>query len=372
MDNQNKEVQTVDLATLNPKQLPQLKGMFEDQKELVKNNPYIAIIDTATYAEAKKNRTALVKGRTKIQSEDKVLATYIKSFRTKVSSVTKELIDVTLPSEQTQQTEIDRWDKIKAEAKAEKLRIANERIETIKNDLADLYEISELEIQELEFKNIEGYSFEEIPLEERFKHFGEFENLYTENLRKLDSLLSKRIETLNTEEANRIESDRLEAEAEKLKEEKAEAKIKQDIIDAENQKVADENQRIANENKIESDRLAKIESDRLEGIESDRVAKLEADRIAKVESDRLAKVKSDKLDKIEADAKLKAKQDKDAKRIEALKPDKEKLETIINSIDVQHPDITLTDKASIEFRTMLHSEIYDLKVNLLNNLTNLK
>ena len=50
----SKEKQTFDLATLDPLTLPELQGWKEKQEAIVKENPFIEVVDNATYEDDKK------------------------------------------------------------------------------------------------------------------------------------------------------------------------------------------------------------------------------------------------------------------------------------------------------------------------------
>lgn len=82
MSDENK---TFDLAEIDPLSLPELQDWTEKQHSIVKENPFIEIKDTESYAEAKKRRTALVSARTSIEKQDKTVASKLKELRSKVS-----------------------------------------------------------------------------------------------------------------------------------------------------------------------------------------------------------------------------------------------------------------------------------------------
>lgn len=358
MKSKDQKLETVDLATINPRQLPQLVGMFDAQKEIVKNNPYVAITDSKTYVTAKQNRTALVSGRTSIQNQDKVIATTIKEFRSKTAAITKELIDITLPHETKQQEEVKRYEAVKDKEKKEKEELKQRLIKVI-NDAIDLaIEGGEKIIEELTFDKIDSCPLESQLDKLDIEKFGEFKGSFLVKKGRLIGKLETKIGQLKIAETNRIESERLEKEKADFAKQQAEAKAKQDAIDLKNKETADAN-------KKESDRLAKIESDR--------IAKIEAE--AKVRSDAEAKVKQDAIDleaKKKADAKLKKDQEAEAKRIEALKPDKEQLKQSIDSINISYLIVDLKDEKSIVFNELIQAEIEVLQLSLTNSLEALK
>ena len=125
------------IEKLDANNLPEFNGWIEKQKTLVKDNPFILITDSKTYELACKSRTNLLKGRTELEKQETAIASKVMSFRKQVGFKTKELIEITLPNEEAQQFEVKRWEGIKEAEKAEKERLENLRIETIKNRVFD-------------------------------------------------------------------------------------------------------------------------------------------------------------------------------------------------------------------------------------------
>lgn len=142
------------LDNLNASNLPELQGFKEKQTQLVSECPYVEIIDNQSYELAKKHRTALLKGRTTLQSQDKLIASKLTAFRNEVASVTKELIDITLVHEEKQQSEVKRYEAIKEAEKSEKERLENERIERIKKSISDFESDCFDLVQKATFENI--------------------------------------------------------------------------------------------------------------------------------------------------------------------------------------------------------------------------
>lgn len=97
------------IEKLDAAKLPELQGLKEKQLQIVKENPFVAITDNATFEAAKKARTALVSARTEIQNQDKTIASKIKKFREMVSGISEKLISITKPHEEKQQEEVKRW-----------------------------------------------------------------------------------------------------------------------------------------------------------------------------------------------------------------------------------------------------------------------
>ena len=107
------EEKGLQLSDLKVSNLPELQGWKEKQEVLVKDNPYVEITDNKTYEVACKSRTALLKGRTELEKQDKLVASKLSTFRKDVKTETDNLIAITLPFEEKQQIEVKRYEEIK-------------------------------------------------------------------------------------------------------------------------------------------------------------------------------------------------------------------------------------------------------------------
>ena len=74
--------------------LQPLQEFEQKQIALVKGNPFIEISDTKTYEAAKKSRTALVKGRTELQKQQKTINDSVNSIKSAVKTETERLIEI--------------------------------------------------------------------------------------------------------------------------------------------------------------------------------------------------------------------------------------------------------------------------------------
>ena len=126
MENQaNTQVAQVEAqSVIQQLNLPKVKDFKKAQELIVKENPFVAILDTDSLKAAKKARTALRTARTKIQSDGKALNSKINEFKANVKSIENEIIDITLVHEKKQQAEIDRWDELKQKREGRKTSIS--------------------------------------------------------------------------------------------------------------------------------------------------------------------------------------------------------------------------------------------------------
>lgn len=370
METTTKQVVTLD--QIKVRSLPELQGWKEKQKQIVKDNPFIKIEDNKTYDEAKKNRTALVSARTDIQKQDKLIASKIKELRTQASEAAKELISITQPHEEKQQEEVKRYEAEKEAERKEKERIEQERKDAIQKSITDFYTRWKNAISEMNFSNINSTSvkLDEAIVAESEKEMEEFEMDFAEKTNLLNDQLEERVQYLTEQEEARKERERLaeerkQFEAQKQKEEEArkareeEERKKREAEEAE-RKAKEEKERKAREeeeNKIRAEREAEAEKIRKEREELEaEKRKIEAERKAKEEAELKAKQKAEE----------KAREEAEAKRLKELQPEKDKLKSYINSLNLSDDAPEVKDESLLEVLERFENELKTFKQNFLN------
>jgi len=208
----------VNILKVDFQDLPAYRGAKEKQNALVKDNPFVTIEDAQTYETAKKRRTALRQGRFDLQNGEKSIASKLKDFREFVKKETSKLIAITQPHEDKQQAEIDRYEKIKAEEKAEKERIENERLEKIRNHIVNFRETFTTRILTATLKNIVEVETDFEAINVDCEEFQQDFNLIKETL---SEQLSQKKDQLNEAERNRVENERIESEKKQFELEKS-------------------------------------------------------------------------------------------------------------------------------------------------------
>ncbi len=210
------------LDDLKVSNLPELQGWKDKQEKLVKDNPFVEIIDNKTYEQACKNRTALLKGRTELEKQEKLIASKLSTFRKDVKTETEKLVAITLPHEEKQQEAVKAWEKIKADQKAEEERLENLRIEGIKSKIdtfeSDSYKI----IQATTFEDIELSKTSLGALVDAEYDFEEFDILFEKAKARVQSSWDLKCGDLQEKENQRLENERLAKEA-------ADAKAKSEL-----------------------------------------------------------------------------------------------------------------------------------------------
>lgn len=211
------EEKGLQLSDLKVSNLPELQGWKEKQEVLVKDNPYVEITDNKTYEVACKSRTALLKGRTELEKQDKLVASKLSTFRKDVKTETDNLIAITLPFEEKQQIEVKRYEEIKEAERQEKERIEQERITTIKSKIDSIETdcfgiIQKTTFSEIDFSKTQLFAFFTIDFD-----FEEFDILFEQVKSRVEVALEEKITSLTESENQRLENIRLEEESKELK-----------------------------------------------------------------------------------------------------------------------------------------------------------
>lgn len=377
------------LDNLSASNLPELQGFKEKQLQLVDECPYVEIIDNQSYELAKKHRTSLLKGRTTLESQDKLIASKLTAFRKEVASVTKELIEITLVHEEKQQSEVKRYEAIKEAEKAEKERLENERIEKIKSTISDFESCSYDLISKMTFEKIKETKDS---LDNYFSidyDAQEFDILYQQAKNRIQNVFDVKCGELQEKENQRIENERLARE-------KAEADAKLKAIEEQQEnerlereeKEREEKQKI---NEVRKNRVLELGFEMAQqsyfhkefNLHLNYEAVMDADVIdfeniltnakkliqeAKIEAEeRVSKEELKRLAEIEANKEF---QKKNKERQKRLKIDKA---IIKNGLEIYFAELDLfTENAETkEFIENANNAIQDLKTELLTQLENL-
>lgn len=379
------------LDSLNAKNLPELQGLKDKQLELVKECPFVEIVDNKSYELAKKNRTTLLKGRTSLESQDKLIASKLSAFRKDVKSVTDELILITLPHEEKQQEEVKRFEQIKENERLEKERIENERIENIKGKISEFenYAYSKINSWNTDTLKVQD-NYTEIILESVSDFdFEEFDILYQQAKLRVQEHAENKVNSLTIQENQRIENERLARE-------KAESDAKLEAIQKQQEKERLEREEKEREekqkiNEVRKNRVLELGFDMGQqsyfykeiNLHLSYEAVMDADviyfenilndakKMIQEAKDVKEKAELEKLANEKAILEAKKKSEKENKaRVKRLSNDKK---IISESLEVYFADLHLEteNKESIEFIETANVQIQQLKSILLTQLNNL-
>lgn len=415
MNPEVQETQVINLDQINANELPELQGWKEKQEALVKENPFIEIIDNKTYIEGKRRRTNLVKGRTEIQGQDKVVASKLKEFRLKVGGATKELIEISITHEEKQQEEVKRYEAKKEEDRLEKVRLEEKRKKEIQENIESIFNEWKNTISEYDINTIQGVNIVEVLSDIDVEQFEEYAPDFNEKTRILTQLFSDKKHQLETAENQRLEALKLAEEKEKFAEEQRIAKEKlekeekeraekQALIDVEKEKFEKEKAEYEVKKKAENFKFRKkrlldlgfeyhevvgdnynfilkgiwsmfheqVENPSDEGFEEtiNQINDAIERNNIKISEEKKAKEDAEKKAKIDAEKELKLEKARQ-KRINALKPDKVKLLKYIEELQFPESDIKLKDKKAVILLESIHTELAEFKdktADLINQL----
>ena len=205
------------LEDLKVSNLPELQGWKEKQQKLVEENPYVEIVDNKSYEVACKSRTALLKGRTELEKQDKLIASKLTSFRKEVKQETDNLIAITLPYEEKQQSEVKRFEEIKAAEKAEEKRIEQLRVDTIKSKINNFETASYGVIQDTTIENVDLHKSMLDAFANADFDYEEFDILFEQARARIQTSWDAKCADIQEKEAQRVENERLQKEAEQAR-----------------------------------------------------------------------------------------------------------------------------------------------------------
>jgi len=216
MKKEIKEIEVIEaepinvLETIKVSALIDVSSWKEKQLKLVAENPFFEITDNKTYEAGKKHRTNVVKGRTELQNQDKLVASKFATIRKEVGTETATLIEITQPLEDQWQEEVKAWEERKAKQKEEEEAAEALRVKTI-NDKIDETETSCYEIiqkmifSEIDFAKTQLFAFFTVDFD-----FEEYDILFEQVKSRVETALENKVASLTVSENQRLDNIRLE------------------------------------------------------------------------------------------------------------------------------------------------------------------
>jgi hypothetical protein len=218
----------IKIENFNVNALEEIKGKKELIANVIKENPFIKVVDNKTYEDAKKSRTALRTCRTDLEKEEKALVNAVKTKITEpIKSIYSEFKNTITPAEDTQQQEVKSWEDVKEQERQEKIRIEEERKQNHRNNIELFFNLNKIIIEDLTFETIRHelvYSKDE--KEFTPESFEEFADVFESKVDVLTTMLNDKINTLQDKENIRLENEKL---ANERKENERKQKIKNSI-----------------------------------------------------------------------------------------------------------------------------------------------
>lgn len=102
------------------------------QRELVKENPFIEVVDNETWEIGKQRRTALRTGRTTLENESKEVARKINGFKDWVKNKYSGFVGISVDAENKQQESVKAFEAIKEAEKEKEREIEEKRVKGIR------------------------------------------------------------------------------------------------------------------------------------------------------------------------------------------------------------------------------------------------
>lgn len=195
MANQTKKaIKEFELIQFEPNQIVNFSKWENQQKRLVKDNPFIKVVDSKTHAIAKKRRTNLVTGRTTLQKERDDVKKELNRAKTFVADKYDGFIAISSKAETKQQQELTEYETKLAEEKEREAALEEKRI----NDINQLIQDCEASLDGI----IDRVSFE--TLEDSQQSFdatvdsGQYDpEVFEERLFLFEEMVEKQQEKLN-------------------------------------------------------------------------------------------------------------------------------------------------------------------------------
>lgn len=215
MTKKSTEVQVINLEDFNVNQLPELHGKKEEIKAIIDANPIIEIIDTKTYEEAKKSRTAVKTLRTGLEKEKKDVLDRIKEkiVNTVATAYDTEILDVKA-AEELRQAPVTKWEDDKKKEAEEKRLAEEKRVADIKTNISNFVSTWKATFEGMEFSMIDDIRaafIDTVEVHDK-KQFAEFSLLFDKEVSLLTEILNAKVNSLTEAENNRLERERLEEE----------------------------------------------------------------------------------------------------------------------------------------------------------------
>lgn len=166
-----KPVSLQTIGSLTPDRITDLSGLTEQQHEIVKQNPFIAVTDKKSLETAKKQRAVLLKASTAIDGTSGIQATakkYLNTFKTTLDNFLSSTAKITREAYDKQNAEIVKYENAEALRIAEEQRLKVEKINGRTNRLFNVpmvfngtvYQIGTLYILPSQIENATDDEFE--------------------------------------------------------------------------------------------------------------------------------------------------------------------------------------------------------------------
>jgi hypothetical protein len=367
------------IENFNVNTLEEIKGKEILIKTVLKENPFVKIIDNKTYEEGKKSRTALRTCRTDLEKEEKTLLNAVKAKITEpIKTIYGGFKSSVAPYEDKQQEEVKNWEDKKKQECQEKLRLEEERKQKHRDNIDLFFNHNKKLIENLVFENLPFELIFSINDEEfSSESFEDFSDVFEAKMELLNFQLNDKINLLQEKENIRLENLRIETEK---KESERKGIIKQsidnyhtgwiDVIsDMSFSDIESTTKKFNSEKQLECEEF-KEEYDKKRASLA-RMLEAKSTLLNDVEKQRLEK---EKLEEKEADLEISSKElEIEKQRFKEQKQDaikepleKNEISDYSKEIEVNEAEIITNDLAETDFKETIISEPQTEEIEVVN------
>jgi len=207
------ELQVIELDKFDINQLPELQNKKAEVAKRLKEFKYVAIVDAATYEEAKKSRTGARSIRTELQTEEKTVNKKIKEFILgPVKNAYVEIIADVIHVENRQQEEVSRHEDIKEQERLAKLRAEEERVTKIREAVVNFENECNAIVKGSTIENVKANKEQLGFMFESNFDFMEFQQLFEMAKHRVQASFHEKCGEIQKQEEQRLENERIKAE----------------------------------------------------------------------------------------------------------------------------------------------------------------
>ena len=188
------------IETIEVSNIQELQGLKKEQLKVVKENPYIEIIDKETFEVAKQRRTALLTQSTTIEKKGKDANKFLNNIKSKLSDEFENLANITRESYDKQQAEVKRYEDVLQKQAEEKQRKKEAAEQEIKDRIENHVEGMKGMISEMNDENKERLQSEITTIISQHKGtFNDFDLLFDAKSDEVLELMFEKIESIEQE-----------------------------------------------------------------------------------------------------------------------------------------------------------------------------
>jgi len=206
------KVEKFDLMKVDNNQLIHVNEWEQKLKKLVKENPFVEIVDKESYNLAKSRKAVLKNARLELrttgkkESQESILMTKINGIKSFVKDAIDKLVAIPTTPEDLQQDEIDRYDLILQAEKDEADRLEGIRTDAIKTEIERVKGVLQETIDGSSFATLVDDELAFRLLTTSVFDFQEFDFLFDEMIVEMTKKMEDNVKLITDAESTRIEN----------------------------------------------------------------------------------------------------------------------------------------------------------------------